>query len=178
MFELNKLCKQFCFGGLEFSYGIPASVGGAVVMNAGTQDNCIGNFVEFCLVLKENKLVKVEASELDFSYRHSIFQTNPNLIILGVKFKLSKAERNVIENLQQEIFQKKLSNQPYGELSFGSAFKRNADFPPVSKLIDQLGLKGKIIGGAKISEKHAGFIINYNQATCKDCLKLLQYIKE
>lgn len=177
LFELNRICRTFGFGGLEFSYGIPGSVGGAVCMNAGSFGYSIGDFVEYVRVIENNKFKKLKKEQMQFAYRKSIVQ-NKGIIVVGVKFKLEKKDKKEIENLQNIYFHKKLETQPYSELSFGSVFKRNNSFEPVSKLIDKLGLKGFSIGGASISEKHAGFIINKRNATCKDCLKLIQYIKQ
>lgn len=177
LFELNKICRKFGLSGLEFSYGIPGSVGGAIVMNAGAFEHSVGDFVDYCILIKDGDLVKFGKDEMNFAYRTSIAQSD-NLIIVGAKFKLSKQDSRQIETLQNEYFQKKLSAQPYSDLSFGSTFKRNLNFEPVSKIIDCLGLKGYAVGGIAVSEKHAGFIVNKHHGTCKDCLKLIKYIRE
>ena len=113
---------------------------------------------------------------MQFSYRNSVVQ-NSNLIIVAVKFKLTKTNSNQIEFLQNEYLQKRLTSQPYAEPSLGSVFKRKDGYEPISKLIETLGLKGYSIGGAVISQKHAGFIINKQSATCQDVLKLIEYIQ-
>jgi UDP-N-acetylmuramate dehydrogenase len=177
LFELNKLCRNAGLSGLEFSYGIPGSVGGAICMNAGSFGHNIGEFVQYVLVLKNGKLKKLTATEMDFSYRHSAVSSQ-NFIVVGAKFKLKKGEPKQIEKLQNEFFQKKLDMQPYSELSFGSVFKKKFGFEPISKIIDDLGLKGYSVGGAKISEKHAGFVVNSHNATCNDCINLIQYVKK
>lgn len=175
LFELNKACRSFGFAGLEFSFGIPGSVGGAVCMNAGAYGKAIGDFVDYCFVIKNGKLKKVKGSNLNFSYRHSEVQSQ-NLTVVGVKFKLPKGDKKQIEILQNEYFQKRLQSQPYSEPSLGSVFKRH-NGQPVSKIIDNLGLKGFCVGDACVSEKHAGFIVNKGAATCQDVLKLVKYIQ-
>ncbi|MGN1212830.1 MAG: UDP-N-acetylmuramate dehydrogenase [Christensenellales bacterium] len=177
LFELNKLCRQYGFAGLEFSYGIPGSVGGAVCMNAGAYGKSIGDFIDFCLVIKNGKLKKVKAKDMKFSYRHSIVN-DEHLTVVGAKFNLLKGDAKQIENLQNEYFQKRLQNQPYSQPSLGSVFKRKDGTLPVSKMIDELGLKGHSVGGACVSEKHAGFIVNKGSATCQDVLKLIKYIQQ
>ncbi len=177
LFEFCKLLKELELGGLEFAYGIPGSIGGAICMNAGAFNKNIGDFVEYVKVYNNGKIKKIKRINMNFAYRQSIIQ-NSNLIVLGVKFNLQYSTSNKIEKLQQDYFNKRLSTQPYSNLSFGSVFKRNLNFEPVSKLIDDLGLKGYRIGGAEISKKHAGFIVNIASATCQDCLLLIKYIQQ
>lgn len=177
LFEFNKICRQNGFGGLEFSYGIPGSIGGAICMNAGAYGKCLGDFVDYVLVIKNGRLKKIKAKDMHFAHRQSAVQTD-GLIVVGAKFKLSKQEPKNIENLQNEYFQKRLQNQPYADPSLGSVFKRHNGNLPVSKIIDDLGLKGYSVGGACVSEKHAGFIINKDSATCQDVLKLIKYIQK
>ena len=177
LFELNKICKLNGLSGLEFSYGIPGSVGGAICMNAGSFGHSIGEFLDYCLVLENGKLKKVKAKKFEFEYRHSIVKQK-GWVVLGAKFNLIKKEPREVELLQNEYFQKKLATQPYSELSFGSVFKRKDGEVAISKIIDDLKLKGKSFGDAEISKKHAGFIINKGTATCKDCLKLIKYIQK
>lgn len=177
MFELNKLLRKLDLCGLEFSYGIPGSVGGAVCMNAGAFGQSIGDFVEYVRVFDGGRVRKMPKSEMQFAYRQSIVQKS-NLIVLGVKLNLAKGESKEIEILQKQYFQKRLDSQPYDKLSFGSCFKRSEGHEPISKLIDDLGLKGFQIGGAQISTKHAGFIINVGSATCQDVRLLIKYIQD
>ncbi|HAJ77612.1 MAG TPA: UDP-N-acetylenolpyruvoylglucosamine reductase [Clostridiales bacterium] len=177
LFNFGKLLRKMGFSGLEFAYGIPGSVGGAICMNAGAYNQSIGDFVEYVKVLKGGKVKKLSKSEMKFSYRNSIVQKS-DIIVLGAKFNFKKGNSKDIENLQQQYFQKRLSSQPYSDLSFGSVFKRKENFEPISKLIDMLGLKGYSIGNAQISKKHAGFIINVGSATCQDCLLLIKYIQK
>lgn len=175
LFEFCHKLKKFGYGGLEFMYGIPGTVGGAVVMNAGAFGGSIGDFVQYVYAYQNGKIKKISKNKLGFSYRESIFQKN-NMIVLGVKFILPKDSGETISQKQNEFFQRKLTLQPYDYPSFGSAFKK-CEGIAISKLIDDLGLKGYTIGRAQISKKHAGFIINIGGATCKDYLKMIKYIQ-
>jgi len=177
LFEFNKFLRHLGFEGLEFSYGIPGSIGGAICMNAGAYNQNIGDFVKYVKIFQNGKIKKISKSKMLFSYRNSMVQ-NSDIVVLGAKFNFKKGDQKQIENLQNFYFQKRLNSQPYSDLSFGSVFKRNLNFDPVSKLIDDLGLKGYSIGGAEISKKHAGFIINVGSATCQDCLLLIKYIQQ
>lgn len=170
LFNLHRFLIEKNLTGLEFSYGIPGTVGGATFMNAGAYDNCIGNFIEKVYYLKNNKIEIKKKPELIFNYRYS----NIDGIILATKFKLSTS-KNVKEKCKYYFTKRKLS-QPYGEKSAGSVFKRQTDFI-VSKQIDNLGLKGYNINGAEISTKHAGFIVNKGGAKFDDVLALIDYIK-
>ena len=177
LFSLLKFCAKKSLSGLESLYGIPGTVGGATVMNAGAYNRFFGDRIEWVDVFVNGKVKRYLKQEMQFSYRSSMEQKK-DMVILGVKLLLESGNCVEIQNLQESYFKKRLENQPYKDLSFGSAFKRNLSFEPVSKLIDELGLKGYTIGGAQISKKHAGFIINIGSATCQDCLKLIQYIQE
>ena len=176
LFELADILKKNSLGGLEFAYGIPGSVGGAIFMNAGAYGGFVGDFVEYIEVIKNGKIVKIKKDKLDFAYRQSLLQKE-NLVVVGAKFNLHFAEPRDIEFLQNYYFQKRLKFQPYDMPSFGSCFKKNPNFPPVSKLIDDLGLKGYTIGGAQVSKKHAGFIVNIGGASCQNYLEMIKYIQ-
>ena len=177
LFEFGKLLKKLCLGSLEFAYGIPGTIGGAICMNAGAYNKNIGDYVEYVKVYNNGKVKKFKNEDMNFSYRQSVVQ-NSKMVVLGAKFNLLKTDSKCIEKLQQEYFNKRLQSQPYSDLSFGSVFKRNLNIEPISKLIDNLGLKGFRVGGAEISKKHAGFIINIASATCQDCLLLIKYIQQ
>jgi UDP-N-acetylmuramate dehydrogenase len=161
--------------GLEFASGIPASVGGAIFMNAGA------NAAEVCDVLTEVTFIdekgkqKVFArQELDFSYRFSCFQKMSGAIA-SARFHLTPLE-NAREN-QLEIIAYRTKTQPYGELSCGCIF-RNPEGESAGALIERCGLKGKQMGGAQISSLHANFIINAKKASAKDVLALAKYVKK
>lgn len=145
-------------------------------MNAGAFGKNIGEQVDYVKVLQNGNIKKYSAKKMEFAYRHSIVEEN-RLIVLGAKFLLKNSTLENVETLQNEFFHKKLDSQPYTELSFGSVFKRCNGTLAISKIIDELGLKGYSVGGASISDKHAGFIVNNGNATCQDCLLLIQYIQ-
>lgn len=177
LFALNKTLANFGLEGLEFTYGIPGSVGGAVTMNAGAYGENIGDYIESVKAFDGKNIVTICKEKMNFSYRHSLCQEKP-LVVLGATFVLSSGNIEQIKQKQNDFFQKRLNSQPYHEPCAGSVFKRldNGD-KPLSKIIDGLGLKGERIGDAEISTIHAGFIVNKGQATCKDVLDLVKYIQ-
>ncbi len=177
LFKLNHVAIKSNLSGLEWSYGIPGSVGGAVKMNAGSFGGEIKNIVSCVYYTDGNKIYKKNCDALMFSYRKSFF-TNNNYVILKVVFNLKKDEKNNIERLCFDNLKKRQNTQPYNYPSAGSVFKRPLnEFAPV--LIERCKLKGVSCGGAKISSKHCGFIINKNnQATFVQVLKLITKIKK
>lgn len=178
LFELNRILLANNFEGLEFSYGIPGSVGGAVCMNAGAYNKSIGNYIKSVKVFDGSKIRTLTNSQMNFSYRHSVI-LDKNFVVLGATFVFNKGDAIQIKNLQREYLSKRLNSQPYHEACAGSVFKRLENGQkPVSKMIDELGLKGYKIGDAEISTIHAGFIVNKDKATCKDVKSLIQYIQE
>lgn len=178
LFALNRLLLACSLQGMEFSYGIPGSVGGVIYMNAGAYGKSVEDFVESVKVFDGTKIRTLSKADMQFSYRHSVLQTN-NFVVLGATFKLNKGNALQIESMQKEILQKRLNSQPYHQHSAGSVFKRLEEGKtPVSKMIDDLGLKGYSIGDAQVSTLHAGFIVNKGQATCKDVKSLIKYIRE
>ena len=173
LFKLNILLKSNCLSGLEFSFGIPASVGGACVMNAGAYGKEFGSFVEKVLVY-DKKLHTIKRQSLNFSYRNSSLKQNNN-VVLAVWLKLKKSNSLTIEQTMRQIYQKRLESQP-NLPSAGSVFKRDGDIIP-AKIIDNMGFKGVKINGAMVSDKHAGFIVNTGKASPKDILELINVIK-
>ena len=172
----NKVSKSG-FTGFEGLSGIPGSVGGAVRMNAGAFGNEIKDVLIETRYLDENlEENTINNKEHNFEYRKSIFSTN-KYIILESSFKLEKGDIDQIENKIKENYTKRTTSQPLDKPSAGSTFKRGEDFI-TAKLIDDAGLKGYRIGGAEISTKHAGFIINNNNATADDIIKLIKYTKD
>lgn len=172
----NKVSKSG-FTGFEGLSGIPGSVGGAVRMNAGAFGNEIKDVLIETRYLDENlEEHNINNKEHNFEYRKSIFSTN-KYIILESSFKLEKGDIDQIENKIKENYTKRTTSQPLDKPSAGSTFKRGEDFI-TAKLIDDAGLKGYRIGGAEISTKHAGFIINNNNATADDIIKLIKYTKD
>mgnify|MGYP004661041753 CR=1 FL=1 len=163
--------------GLEGLSGIPGSVGGAVVMNAGAYGKEMKDVVLSTTCMDKNgKLYIFSNEEQEFSYRNSIFQKK-DYIIIETKLKLEYGKKDEIQKRMEEYFKSRKEKQPIEYLSAGSSFKRQEGII-TAKLIDDVGLKGYKIGGAQVSEKHAGFIVNYNNATATDVINLINYIKE
>ena len=163
-------------GGAEFAWGIPGSVGGAVYMNAGAYGGEIKDIVVSSRYLDENGEIKErKGKEHDFSYRHSAYSDSRN-IILDVTFELSEKNKNEIFFLMQDTMEKRKKKQPLNRPSAGSVFKRPEGYYAAA-LIEQCGLKGVSIGGAQVSEKHSGFIVNNGGATAKDVKELIDHIK-
>lgn len=144
-------------------------------MNAGAFGGEIKDIVKNVtfLDLNDEKIYTIEGKNCKFTYRKSIFDSKKTLI-LNVTLELHNAKKEEIEKKMNEYKEKRLSAQPLDKLSAGSTFKRGDDFI-TAKLIDEAGLKGKQIGGAEISTKHAGFIINNGNATAKDIIELIEY---
>ncbi|MDO4203499.1 MAG: UDP-N-acetylmuramate dehydrogenase [Selenomonadaceae bacterium] len=163
--------------GLEFAVGIPGSIGGAVYMNAGAYGGEIKDIVSSVTALLPNGEVKqFTAAEFDFGYRHSVFQENGAIIISAV-FSLAAGDKEASRRQMNEIQAKRREKQPLELPSAGSTFKR----PPgyfAGTLIDQTGLKGYTVGGAQVSEKHAGFVVNKGGATAADVLQLMKDVSD
>ena len=164
--------------GLSFAYGIPGSVGGAVYMNAGAyggeiKDVLIGSTY---FDLSDGKIKVLRGEEHCFDYRYSIYKEHPERIITSAAFKLTRGDREAIRAEMEDYMSRRRSKQPLEYPSAGSVFKR---YPGryTAQMIDEAGLKGARIGGAEVSEKHAGFIINKGGATCRDVLELIDLIK-
>lgn len=177
--SLTAVCvfaKNNGLSGLEFAYGIPGSVGGALYMNAGAYGGEMSQVVEFAESLKDDAVIKRDNADLSLSYRHSVF-TGTDEIITGVMFALSKGDICEISEKMDTLMQKRKNSQPLDFPSAGSTFKRPEGYFAAA-LIDECGLKGCTVGGAEVSQKHAGFVINKNKATCKDVLRLIEVIKK
>ncbi len=172
LFFLNKYCLDNCLSGLEWSYGIPASFGGLVYMNGGAYGSSIGEFIERVKVLKNGKVMWIDKNSLNFSYRTS----NIDGIIICAEIHLKSEDKMKIEEKQRYFFECRKNTQPLEYPSAGSVFKRKGEIFP-AKIIDNLNLKGTTIGGAEISQQHAGFIINKHNAKAIDVLALISYIK-
>ncbi len=158
--------------GLEFAVGIPGSIGGAVLMNAGAYDGEMAKVVERAEVLRPDGLVEeLSNADLAFSYRHSSLQDRPGIILRAV-FHLAPADRAAIQAKMADFTGRRPSKQPLELPSAGSMFKR----PPgyyAAALIDETGLRGYRVGDAQVSEKHTGFVVNRGHATAKDVLQLI-----
>ena len=178
--SLASLCKfalANSLTGLEFAYGIPGSVGGAAYMNAGAYGGEMKDVVAKVNHVDKNGNVGCYCgSELDFSYRHSAY-SDSDLIITSVVIKLEKGDKAEIETQMTDVMGRRVDKQPLEYPSAGSVFKRPEGYF-AGALIEQSGLKGKRIGGAMVSEKHAGFIINYDNATTTDVINLIKHCQK
>ena len=177
--SLAQLCTfalENSLSGLEFAYGIPGTVGGAVFMNAGAY----GGEMKDVLLNSEYVSTDGTSGELDneameLSYRHSAYE-NSNLVITAASVRLAPADRNEIKSTMNDILARRKEKQPPEYPSAGSTFKRpEGNF--AGALIEQCGLKGVSVGGAQVSEKHAGFIINRGGATAADILSLIKHVQ-
>jgi len=164
--------------GLEFATGIPGSIGGAVYMNAGAYKSDMGYVVSKIKVLTPKMTVTTMVNrELDFHYRTSFLKKNKGYICLEATIQLQKGDKEAIEQVVSDRKKRRLESQPLEYPSAGSVF-RNPTNMFAGKLIEDLGYKGLIKGGAKISEKHANFIVNFKQAKAKDVKELIDFIKQ
>lgn len=164
--------------GLEFATGIPGSIGGAIYMNAGAYKSDMGYVVSSIKVLTPKlRVITMVNKELDFHYRTSFLKTHPGYICLEATIKLKPGNKEEIEELVQERKRRRLETQPLEYPSAGSVF-RNPEGLFAGKLIEDLGYKGLVKGGAMISDKHANFIINYDHASAQDIKDLIEFAKE
>lgn len=175
--KLNKFCLNNKLSGLEETFLIPATVGGAIHNNAGAYSHAIGDCIESVLVFENGKIKEYKQKDCFFEYRKSIFYNNPHCIILSAKFKLKVTNKQIIQQRFNEILNTRTKTQPLDKLTLGSTFKRDKEIIP-AKIIDELGLKGYKVGDAMISEKHAGFIENLGNATATDVLNLIDFISK
>lgn len=163
--------------GFEFASGIPGTIGGAIKMNAGAYGSEIKDIVQEVTYLDyTGNSHTINNKACEFSYRNSKF-FNEKAIIIETKLKLENGNKEEIENKMVELAKQRKEKQPLEYPNAGSTFKRGEDYI-TAKLIDECGLKGYTIGGAQVSEKHAGFVINKNNATSQDILNLIEYIKQ
>lgn len=177
---LAYLCKfalNCGLSGLEFAWGIPGTVGGAVFMNAGAYDGEMKDVVHSVSHISPiGEIGRIEKDNLIFGYRTSVYRSN-NMIITGVTLKLKKGNPDEIRAKMDDYMSRRSTKQPLEYPSAGSVFKRpEGNF--AGALIEQCGLKGKTCGGAQVSEKHAGFIINKSNATAKDVRDLISEIQK
>ena len=159
--------------GLEFAHGIPGTVGGGICMNAGAYDGEMKQVVSRATVLFPEEGVRVlSGEEMAFGYRQSLLTDRPDAVVLSAEFHLSPGREETIRERMRELMQRRKASQPLEWPSAGSTFKRPAGYF-AGTLIDQCGLKGLTVGGAQVSEKHAGFVINRGGATCADVTALI-----
>ncbi len=178
---MMKVCREAIrheLAGLEFASGIPGTVGGCIYMNAGAYNSDMGYVVSRVRVLTPKMTVITMVNrELDFHYRTSFFKKHKDYIVLEATFNLKKGNRMLLEEVVADRKKRRLESQPLEYPSAGSVF-RNPPGDFSGRLIEELGYKGLEMGGAKVSDKHANFIINYNHATAKDIKELIEFIHD
>ena len=175
----SEVGKKQSLSGLEFAYGIPGTVGGAVYMNAGAYGGQMSDLVveSQYLDLNDMQIHTISLSEHEYSYRHSMFMDHPEFVIVGTTLKLVTADAEQIFNAMHKNITARREKQPLEYPNAGSTFKRPADNIFAGKLIQDAELKGYTVGDAQISEKHAGFIINRGNATSADVLGLIEHTR-
>ncbi len=176
---LSRLCRvayNLSLSGLAFAFGIPGTVGGAVYMNAGAYGGEMADVITEASHIGDGyEKGTLKRPDMALSYRHSAYTDN-GFVITGASFELRKGDKNEILSAMNDVIAKRYGKQPMELGSAGSTFKRPAG-SYASALIDQCGLKGERIGGAMVSEKHAGFIVNTGTATCSDILALMERVQ-
>lgn len=172
----NKIANEG-LSGFEFASGIPGTMGGLLYMNAGAYKSDMSNIVKEVLVFKDGDIVRMNNEELDYSYRHSIFQDHPRWIVIACYLQLEKGNPEEIKALMLDRLNRRKATQPLDKPSAGSSF-RNPDNSPAWKLIDDLGLRGYKLNGCEVSSKHSNFIINAGKGKGEDYLDIAYMIQE
>lgn len=176
LFQLSAAAARNCLSGAEFACGIPGSIGGAIMMNAGAYEGCMADIVRSVeYVEKDGRIFSAEASELNFSYRHSRFTDFP-AIVTAVCFDLKTEEPKKIYEIMADIQRKRRESQPLEQHCAGSTFKRPVGYF-AGKLISDAGLKGWQKGACAVSAKHAGFVINVGGATSEELYDFIQEVR-
>jgi|LSQX01.2.fsa_nt_gb UDP-N-acetylmuramate dehydrogenase len=178
--RLALLCRKCCewgLSGLEFASGIPGSIGGALVMNAGAYDGEMAHVVEWVMAIdRSGEKLKLHRDELGMSYRRSVFQDN-GMLIACAAFLLTPCDHRVIRSRIYSVVEERCGKQPVARRSAGSIFKRpEGDY--AGRMLEEVGAKGMRVGGAMISEKHANFIVNHDHATATDVLALIAHVRQ
>ena len=175
--DLAKKAQVQGLSGLEFASGIPGTVGGGLYMNAGAYGGEMAQVVTGADLFDGSKVIHLRADELDLSYRHSLCMDRPEWMILRVFLKLTPGDPEAIRAVMDDLNQRRRDKQPLSQPSAGSFFKRpEGDY--AARLIETAGLKGFRVGGAAVSDKHAGFVVNLGDATAKDVLQLMFLVQE
>ncbi len=174
--EAAKYAENLSLGGMEFLSGIPGTIGGAAVMNAGAYGHETKDILKKATYIDPSgKIKEISVEDIDYGYRKSIF-TKEEYVVISAEFELYPKDKDEIIAYTKDLNSRRREKQPLNYPSAGSVFKRpEGHF--AGKLIEDSGLKGCRIGGAMVSEKHAGFIINYENATSDDILKLVEHVK-
>lgn len=177
MRRLACFAQRCSLTGLEFAHGIPGSMGGGVVMNAGAYNSELGGVVtETTAMRPDGEIVTYRGQQQHFAYRHSVFMEE-DAVVLHCLVELAPGDPVAIQERMDDLLRRRKKSQPLEWASAGSTFKRPQG-AYAAALIDQCGLKGYQVGGAQVSEKHAGFVVNKGGATCQDVLTLTDHIKE
>jgi len=163
--------------GLEFAHGIPGSLGGGVVMNAGAYDGSLSDVLTEVTALFPDGVRTILVGDLQLSYRHSLFTEEPEAVVLRAKVRLNAGDKDAVKARMDELMARRKASQPLEYPSAGSTFKRPTGYF-AGRLIEDAGLKGARVGGAQVSPKHAGFVINTGGATCADVLGLIEKIQK
>lgn len=163
--------------GLEFAHGIPGSLGGAIVMNAGAYGSEMKDVLTEVTALFPDGVRTLSAKELELSYRCSVFSDRSDAIVLRAKVSLQKGDPEEIKAKMDELMARRKASQPLEFPSAGSTFKRPTGYY-AGALIEGCGLKGARVGGAEVSQKHAGFVVNVGGATCSDVLSLIEKVQK
>lgn len=170
------LARDSSLGGLEFAYGIPGSVGGALFMNAGAYGGEMKDVVKSCRYIgADGKLHEMQAADMQLAYRSSVFSHGEN-VITSVTMELHPGEKSEITARMDELMQRRRDKQPLNYPSCGSTFKRPEGYFAAA-LIEECGLKGYAVGGAQVSEKHSGFVINRDSATFEDVMSVVNEVR-
>lgn len=177
MADVSKFAGACGLTGIEFAVGIPGSIGGCIFMNAGAYDGEIKNVVKSVTTVNKNgEVVHYTNEQAQFGYRHSAFQDNGDLI-LEVELELSFGDKEAIQAKMADLTARREAKQPLELPSAGSTFKRPLGYF-AGTLIDQTGLKGLTVGGAQVSKKHAGFVVNIGGATAQNVLDLIAQVQQ
>ena len=174
--RLAEFAAHRSLAGLEFAHGIPGTVGGALCMNAGAYGGEMKDVVEEVTLLLPEGVQRFSGAEMAFGYRHSFLSEHPEAVAIRARFRLPPGDESAIRERMRELMGKRRASQPLEYPSAGSTFKRPEGYF-AGTLIDQCGLKGLTVGGAQVSEKHAGFVINRGGATAADILALIQEVQ-
>ena len=176
--KLASFAQQNGLKGLEFASGIPGTVGGGTIMNAGAYGGELKDVIEsvVCLYAPDQRLYELSNEQCAFSYRTSLFKKMGGCMILSVVFRLEKGDSEAISAKMRELNERRRDKQPLDLPSAGSAFKRPEGYYAAA-LIDEVGLKGYTVGGAQVSEKHAGFVVNVGGATSHDVYDLMMHVR-
>ncbi len=177
LIRLSQEALSRSLSGLEFAAGIPGSLGGGIYMNAGAYLSDLSNLLEDVTILRNGKIVTLPAETLDFTYRHSIFQSHKDWIILSARFRLRQGQYEKIKALMDSRRARRVASQPLSSPCAGSVF-RNPPNGYAWKIIEALGLRGIRHGDARISPVHANFIVNEGNATAEDVDSLICLIQD